>query len=90
MLTDIPSIKHNIATIAVIVTSVFVLKTDLSIVKVLISIIGPNARNEIIDPREKVEASDNAKKASTEEQIDITKASAINAIILRVGSLEKN
>ena len=56
------------------------MKTLRSIINELISIIGPKIRNARIDPRLKVPTKDNAKKASTEEQIDTIKAKAIKAI----------
>jgi hypothetical protein len=57
----------------------------LSILRDLISIIGPNTKKLIIAPRLKVFAKESAKKASTEEQIDIKNAKNIKASTDNVG-----
>jgi hypothetical protein len=85
-LTANPKNIHKIATIAVRSPKVLVLNTDRNIAKVLTSIIGPKTRNAIIDPNENVDASERAKKASTDEQIEIINAKNIIAIIDSDGS----
>jgi hypothetical protein len=85
-LTANPKNIHKIATIAVNRPKVLVLNTERNITRVLTSIIGPKTKKAIIDPNEKVDASERAKKASTEEQIEIINAKNIIAIIDNDGS----
>lgn len=73
----------------VIVTRVLFLKTLRSIIKELMSTIGPKIKKARIDPRLKVPTNDKAKKASTDEQIDTTKAKTIRAITDSDGEFTK-
>ena len=86
-MTPSPVIKHSKATIITRVNKVLTLKTVLSIIKDFISIIGPKIKKAKIEPRLNEPTNDNAKKASTEEQIEITNAKTIKAITESDGEL---
>ena len=80
-MTPRPAIRLINVTSIVIDSRVLFVNILRSIISDLMSIIGPKIRNASMEPRLKVPTKDRAKKASIDEHIEITKASAIKAII---------